>query len=197
MRIVTVPYNQDISINRKQNKEEFKLQARDNILTRGFFFTDDSGSKTQSMNWPRLERAYDSSEYEQSSLTMELARKLIFYLKEIGITSSSLEDRDFSLPEVIDFYPGEKMYDCKLDFSLTYGDENFSVSLWLMYQTKEKTYHPPPYAFISKDQLLNYLKEKIILRVDNEAIRQFEIKLKSLLSLVVLRCTINDFHVEI
>ncbi|KAG7661588.1 uncharacterized protein J8A68_004856 [[Candida] subhashii] len=145
----------------------------------------------------------DSEENQYQTKINELGRRSLKYLHDIGIIRSNNNNKlNGNSPESSQQEePGaraisnKKVYNCNLNFELTQGDEIFNVRFQLIYRmnsiSEEKL---PPNLYISNEELINYLRDKIIMREKN--LHGIESKINVLLKLCSVRCFINDLELD-
>ncbi|RCK59289.1 hypothetical protein Cantr_07712 [Candida viswanathii] len=98
-----------------------------------------------------------------------------------------------------------KIYNCKINLEMFHGDERFSVDLHFLYQLKDMSHGAslsggvngsfmelPPNLYITFEELINYLRDKIFLCGVNKNLHGMESKINILLKLKSFRCFIND-----
>ncbi|KAK6456444.1 uncharacterized protein RJT20DRAFT_128345 [Scheffersomyces xylosifermentans] len=166
-----------------------------NKITCTVQFIDEESQQKGSIQWPVLKRRPAPNKFEPSTKLAELARNLINYLNELEFTTSTLNKKDSKL-EWFHKEPETKSYNC--DLNVFFCQDKFEIRLILQYHTRKQNYHLHPSLYISNQQLLYHLVNKIVLKVTpSQAQQEFEKKLKLLLCLVSLKCYINDLEIEI
>ncbi|EMG48848.1 hypothetical protein G210_0513 [Candida maltosa Xu316] len=100
-----------------------------------------------------------------------------------------------------------KRYNCKMDLELNQNDKKYNVRLRLVYESKSSTnlisngtststnhgdFDTTPYnLYVTYDELINYLRDKIFLTDRNRNLHGIESKINILLRLKVFKCFIN------
>ncbi|RCK62311.1 hypothetical protein Cantr_09199 [Candida viswanathii] len=98
-----------------------------------------------------------------------------------------------------------KIYNCKINLEMFQGDEKFSVDLHFLYHLKDMSHGTssnggvngsfmelPPNLYITFEELINYLRDKIFLSGVSKNLHGIETKINILLKLKSFRCFIND-----
>lgn len=145
-----------------------------------------------SLPWLKHTRlvALDSQYVEMeppSDPAVGIARALSFHLRNIGIFDAYDPDDGGESGGYSDFT-------CKLELVLFHGDQEFQVALNLYYRYRgEKTEKQK--TDLSDVQISNWLFDRII--NDTNSLSLIEMKLRHLLQLDYVTCTINGLDVEL
>ncbi|RLV89217.1 hypothetical protein JA1_005264 [Spathaspora sp. JA1] len=125
-----------------------------------------------------------------SNNVSELSHKFKQYLNDIGIVRH----------HNIDMHPDHKVYNCELSFNINHHQEKFQILLNLVYQMnqfdEQEETTTPANLFVSNEELLNYLRDKIVLNNVNP-LSGIESKINILLRLCTITCFINEVEIEI
>lgn len=105
-----------------------------------------------------------------------------------------------------------KIYNCKINIEMFRGVEKYNVDLLFLYQSKDlshgvngnrglnnngKFFELPPNLYITFEELINYLRDKIFLSGVNKNFHGIETKINILLKLKSFKCFINDKEFKI
>ncbi|KAK6199545.1 uncharacterized protein RJT21DRAFT_121927 [Scheffersomyces amazonensis] len=172
--------------------KQFEFVSHDNINN------NINSSSITTITWPVLNQSLSQDKFQPGDKLTELGRNLIKFLNELGLTNSTLvslgnidADNDTSITKT------SKVYYCDLRFEVKYKSQPFTIHLNLNYVSKYAAKQLPPNLFITNEQLVDYLKSKIILRSKSSSTLQFEYKLKLLLRLQSIKCHINDLELDL
>lgn len=105
----------------------------------------------------------------------------------------------------------KKIYNCKINLKMFRGESKYNVDLYFLYQSKDHFYENskngfinsrsssnegfmelPPNLYITFEELINYLRDKIFLSGINKNFHGIETKINILLKLKSFKCFIND-----
>lgn len=164
-------------------------------FTKEISFEDFCFHKRTNIVWPNLRQRLVLHMFEDCNKIQELGRTFIKYLNEMGLTDSTLITSGTKLHQVD---PTARNYYCDLTFSLRRKEETFTITLELTFQFKHK--QVPPGSFVSKEQLMAFLTDVLVLQKDprtSHLLAGMKQKIKALLILTDIRCSINDLELEL
>lgn len=152
-------------------------------ITKQVKFVDLNSRENTSIPWPKVDVQGD---FQPSSKISEIGRIFISHLNKIGLIHATLNTPTFT--DV--FYQG-RQYNCSLNFQIKHGYQRFQIKLTMKYGTVRNKNAIS--AFISNEELVDYLKDMIIFQKTTE---DREIKFR-MLRLLAINCFINDLELEI
>ncbi|CUM63322.1 uncharacterized protein PRCAT00000893001 [Priceomyces carsonii] len=168
------------------------LEEGNEKFLKEFSFEKELSKMRCGIGWPTISEL--TSSYEPSSIS-KLGRLLIGHLRSQGIIEQSTQFSDKAHKGSLKPQLKPKRYYCDIDFSVTHGHENFAIKLLVIYEQKVERYNTGNGgAFISNEQLLDYLKAKLVFSKSN---MEFDRKVHSMLKIVSVTCHINGLELEL